>query len=813
VIESLSQDVRYGLRVFLSKPGFTVVAVITLALGIGASTAIFSVVNGVLLKPLPYREPQRLVQFWETNPPKGWTEAVVAPANFFDWQAQSGSFEEMGAYIGSDTRSAGITGLQMTGNGPPVLVKALYVTGNVFSVLGADAALGRTLTSDETWAGHEKVAVLSNGIWKRRFGSDPDIIGKKIQLDGSAVEVVGIMPAGFYFPSQEAELWIPMGWNQTRLAQVRRPHFLRVIGRLKTGVSIEQAQSEMTGIAERLEQQYPRTNTQMGVGLGPMLEWIVSDTRTVLLTFLAAVAFLLLIACANVANLMLVRAAGRTREIALRVALGASRFRIARQLLIESVILSLIGGGLGVMLAAWGTDILLGINPDNIPRLGEISINPPVLGFALVVSILTSLIFGLAPALGSSNPDLSTMLKEGGQKGTVSHGGKLRSVLVASEVALSCILVIGAGLVVKSFIRLQQVDPGFQPDHLLTFKISLRGKKYSEAAQSNAFFNSLEQKVRSLAGVQGFALVTRLPLKGYPWTSDFTIEGRSPEEFGKEVRHKEITPDYFETLGIPMIAGRKFDESDGPNSVPVVIVNEALARMHFQSEDPIGKRLKFSKPTEDDTWNTIVGVVKDTKQDGLRKAPRPEIFQPLLQNPQSDMMLAVRTAVTPASLLPAMNEQIHALDPDLALSEIATGEQLIHASLGGDRFAMFLLSLFAGAALLLAAVGIYGVMSYSVAQRTHEMGLRMALGAQARDVVGLVVRGGLKVSLSGVSVGVVAAYGLTRLIERLLFGVSATDPVTFVFVSLMLVGVALVACFIPARRSSRVDPMVALRYE
>jgi putative ABC transport system permease protein len=811
-MDSLIQDIRYAVRSLLARPAFTVVAAMTLALGIGANSAIFSVVNAVLLKPLPYREPDRIVQFWETNPLKGWTQASVAPANFFDWEQQSSSFEEMAAYMGSDTKDAGLADLQLTGSGEPERVKTLFVTGNIFSVLGVQPLLGRTLVAEETWETKQRVVILSYSLWQRRFGGDPEIVGKKISLNGREYEVVGVMSSEFYFPASNVELWTPTNWPKSDILPLRRPHFLRAVARLKPGVSVDEAQAELSTIAARLEQQYPDTNTQMGASIGPLHEWIVGDTRTALLIFLAAVGLVLLIACANVANLMLVRGASRSREIAVRAAVGASRLRIVRQLLIESCVLALAGGSAGLLLASFGQDVLLEFNPGNIPRLDQVSLDGRVLGFSVATTLFTAILFGLLPALQSSKLDLISSLKEGGQKGSVSGGGTSRNVLVVAEVALSFVLVIGAGLMLKSFVRLQRVEPGFQPDHLLMMRLSLPGIRYGDGAKSISFYEQLQDRLVNLRGVKATGAASTLPLKGYRWSCDFTIEGRPAEEYGKEVRNNEITPEYFEAAGIPLVAGRHFARSDN-GSNPVVIINDALARRHFPNNDAVGQRLKLERPWEEGTWYSIIGVVKSNKQDNLRVEPVPEIYQPLRQYPQSQMSIVVRTEADPSSMIAAVRSEIHGLDSALAVYDIQTGNELVYKSLERDRFAMLLLGIFAGVAMLLAAVGIYGVMSYTASQRTHEMGVRIALGARPRDIVSLIVGGGLKLATVGVAAGVLGAYGLTRLISSLLHNVSPTDPATFALVAAGLIVVAFAACYLPARKSSRVDPLVALKYE
>ncbi len=813
-METLLQDLKYAIRTLIKEPVFTAIAVLTLALGIGANAAIFSVVNAVLLRPLPYHEPDRLVQFWETNPLKNWTQANVAPANLFDWEKQNTSFEEIAAYMGSDTKEAGLAGFQLTSGDEPERIEGLYVTGNIFSVLGANALIGRPLLSEETWEGKHRVAVLSYGLWQRRYGADPNIVGQKIRLNGREREVVGVMAPDFYFPSKAVELWVPMGWNQNDISMVRRPHFLRAVARLKPNVTIEQARAEMTTIAAQLETQYPDTNTQMGVGVGPLKEWIVEDTRLALVVFLVAVGFVLAIACANVANLMLARAAARIKEIAIRSALGASRAQIIRQLLTESLLLSIIGGALGLVLALWCRDLLIGFSPGNIPRLDETSLDGRVLGFTVGITLLTTLLFGLVPALQASKPDLTTALKEAGQKGGGTfQGRRLRSALVVAEIALSLVLVISAGLMIRSFLKLQKVDPGFRADNLLTMRISLPGVRYPEDNNARTFFEQAQERIKNLPGVISVGATTTPALKGYRWTGDMTIEGRPPEDYAREIRHKEITNDYFRAIGIPLVSGRFFDQSDNDKGLQSVIVNEALARQYFSGEDPVGKRVKFGKPESRNNWEVIVGVVGNEKQDGLGKDVKPEVYKSHLQDAQSEMTFILRTAVDPRSLVDAVRSEIRAMDKDLPPFDIKTMNDLLYESVARERFTMLLLAIFAGLALALAGIGIYGVINYSVARRTHEIGIRMALGADSKAVLRLVVGQGLRLAVAGVAIGLGAALALTRLMSSLLFGVSAIDPLTFAGVSLILITVAVVACSIPARRATKVDPMEALRYE
>lgn len=807
------QDLRLGTRMLFKHPSFSAVAVLTLALGVGANTAIFSVVNGVLLRPLPYAQPERLVQFWETNPLKGWTQATVAPANLFDWQKRNQSFEDIAAYMGADTKEAGLSNMFLTGGDEPERLRGLYVTGNLFSVLGVDAARGRTLSEEETWAGNHRVVVLSHSLWQRRFGGDPSIVGQTISLNGTNRTVVGIMPEGFYFPTREVELWTPMGWEQSQIATLRRPHFLRAIGRLKSGVSSEQARADMTLIAGALEGEYPDTNTKMGVGLGPLHDWIVGDSRPALLVFLAAVGLVLLIACANVANLLLARAEARRKEMAIRAALGAGRGRIIRQLFTESLVLALLGGAIGVLVAVWAKELLLAIAPRGIPRLDEVKLDGATLGFTLVITLLAALVAGLLPAIQVSRHDLTDTLREGQKGSGGSRRARLRSVLVVSEVALSFMLVIGAGLLIRSFARLVQVDPGCDPANVLTLSVELRGSKYPEGRQAIEFFEQAERRLGALPGVESVGASTRLPLQGYNWTGDATVDGREPDDYLREVRHKQMTSGYLRTMRIPLLNGREYDDRDTATSPPVIVVNDVFARWAYPNQDPIGKRVKFSKPTIESPWYSIIGVARGEKQDGLNKEVKPEVYEIHRQNAQSRMMLAVRTTGDPMKLAGAVREEIRAMDRDLPPFDIRPMTEVLNLSLATQRFTMLLLGIFAALALSLAAIGIYGVIAYSVTQRTHEIGIRRALGAGTSDVVKMIAREALVLAGSGIVVGVAASIAVTRLISGLVFGVSVTDPTTFVAVAVLLAAVAFIAAFVPARRAIKVDPMIALRYE
>jgi putative ABC transport system permease protein len=810
-METFLQDLRYGVRMLLKKPGFTVVAVLTLALGIGANTAIFSVINGVLLRSLPYTEPERLVALWETNPKLG-TESrnrnEVAMGNFLDWRSQNESFEQVGALY--------YTNVNLTGTGEPEQIQSAIVTVNLFETLGLQPVNGRSFLSEEEKPGSPRVVVVSHELWQRRFGSDPNLVGKTFTLNGNPSTVVGIMPPGFelQFPTnRQVEMWLPMRIDTANAD--RKAHYLYVLGRLKKEASLEQAQSEMTAIAARLQQKYPDTNAEKGANVIALQSQLIGDVRSYLYVLFAAVGFVLLIACANVANLLLVRVSARHKEIAIRQALGASRGRLIRQLLTEALALSFIGGLLGLLLARWGIDLLVALTPSDVPRLGEIRMHTAVFGWTFAVSLLAGVLFGLAPALQASKPDLNESLKESSGRSTGGvQRNRIRSLLVISEVALALVLLIGAGLMIKSFMRLQQVKPGFEPDGLLTMSLSLPRQKYNESQKANLFFDQLFERIKTVPGVEAVGGTDPLPLSNSNATTGFVVEGGPllPMADRPEVGERAVTPGYFETMRIPVLKGRSFTEQDRSNTPLSVIVNEALARRYWPDEEVIGKRLGFNESDKQD-WYEIVGIVGNVKHDRLAAEPKPELFFAYRQYPKNFMSLVVRASSDPANLSAALREQVLAVDPDQPVFDIKTMNERMSKSMAQNRFVMLLLTIFSALALILAAVGIYGVMSYAVTQRTHEIGIRLALGAQTGDVLKMVVGQGLALTLAGVAAGVVGAVALTRLMSSLLFEVSATDWLTFMLVALLLTGVALAACFVPARRATRVDPMVALRHE
>ena len=807
-LETLWQDVRFGLRMLVKSPGFTIVAVLALALGIGANSAIFSVVNAVLLRPLPYEDPDRLVMVWEDNTKLGFPRDTPAPANFIDWRDQNQVFEGMAAFADES--------FNLTGVSEPERINGQRVSANLFQLLGVAPRLGREFLFEEDQPRRERVVIISDRLWHRRFGADKNIIGKTLTLNGESFTVVGVMPANFQFPSREDELWVPIAFDSTEASR-RGSHYLQVIARTKPGITLEQAQAEMSTIAARLQKQYPETNKSVGAAVTPLHEQLVGDIRPALLILLGAVGFVLLIACANVANLLLARAAVRQKEITIRAALGARRLRLMRQFLTESGLLAALGGLVGLLLAVWGVNLLTVFIPDDISQAKGITIDVKVLVFTLIVSLLTGLIFGLAPALQASKLNLNETLKEGGRSSAVgARGNRIRSLLVISEVALALVLLIGAGLLINSFLRLRTIDPGFQSDKLLTMRINLPELKYPDRTRRAAFYTELLHRVEALPGVRSAAVTTALPLTFKGNSNGITIEGR-PEPAPDErpiVITRVISPDYFHAMSIPLLQGRSLGEQDKEDSAGAVIISETMARRFWPGEDPIGKRIKMGWSDSSNPWLSVVGVVKDVRQFELNADPKPQIYLPYTQAGLfAPRDLVIRTTTEPLSLTAAVRNTVWEIDKDQPVSDIRTMEQILSESVSRDRFSMLLLGIFAIVALVLASVGIYGVMSYAITQRTHEIGIRMALGAQTGDVLKLAVGQGLKLVLTGVAIGLVAALLLTRVMSSLLFGVSATDPTTFVIISLVLISVAVLACYIPARRATKVNPMIALRYE
>ena len=806
-------DLKFALRQLLKNPGFTAVAVLTLGLGIGANTAIFSVINGVLLRPLPYRDPDRLVTVCQSSIKRGFSQVLVTPATLRDWREQNLVFEELGGQI---YESVNLTGIER-----PEHVHAAWTTANYFSVFGVPPLMGRTFIAEDNPPGH-RVVVLSHGLWVRSFGGDRRVIGKSITLNGLNYVVVGVMPPDFriYQPAAvfglptgdvQPQLWVPHPGSMTE----RTNHFFLAFARLKAGVTAAQAQSELCTISERLSQEWP-SQKDWGASVQPLNEQIVGGSRPALQLLLGAVAFVLLIACANVANLSLARSVARRKEFAVRSALGAARSRLVHQLLVESTTLAVLGGGLGVLLARWGLAGLMALQPASLPRLDEIRLDGSVLSFTLLVSLLTGLMFGLAPAIHASKPDLNEALKEGGHGCAEGrHRQRVRAILVVAEVALAMMLLAGAGLMINSFVRFSRINPGFEPEQLVTFDFSLSGGAYAEDSQRISLVRQLRDRVQAKPGIGSVATVYGLPF-GTMLNAvvGAIIDGRPESESRARARAalRVVSSDYFRTMGVPLLAGRAFsDELDTLNSAPALIINESFARKYFPGEDPVGRRVQLF--TLSSNWHEIVGVIKDVKLTGLDAPATPEVYQSDLQGGVWMFSLVVRSTLPLQEIEKMVRAEAAALDKELPTFNVRTMEQAISTSVAPRRFIMMLIGLFAALALMLTAVGIYGVVSFSVSQQTREIGIRIALGAPRRTVLGHVLRQGTVVALVGIAIGLAGSFGLTRLIANQLFGVSATDPTTFVIVATLLMLVTLTACYLPARRATKVDPMAALRYE
>jgi putative ABC transport system permease protein len=798
-METLLKDIRYGVRSLLKRPGFTAVAVLTLALGIGVNTAIFSVINAVLLRPLAYDDPVRLVTFRSNQ---------SAP-DVADLEAQSRAFSS----IGGEVKQA----MDYTAGAEPIQFQTGQVTGGYFETLGIKAARGRVITADDDKAGAPFVVVLSHRLWMNQFGADAGILGKTIPLSGNVYTIVGVMPPNFASPRDNIEAWTPVHVSNPVAANFRGVHFLRTYGRLAAGSNIEQARAEMQVIDKAFAAQYPDNSKNRSTVLIPLHERIVGDSRQSLLILFASVSLVLLIACANFANLLLARAAEREREFVIRTALGAGRWRLIRQLLTESVLVSLAGGAIAVLLAIWATNLLVALQPENLPRLQEIGVDARVLAFTFGVSLLTGIVFGLLPAWTASRSIVNEVLKQGGRSSTAGSGRqRMRSTFVVAELAVALVLLVGAGLLIKTFWNLRSVGPGFSPDHLLTMRVELPEARYKETEKETRFRTQALEAINALPGVKA-AMVSELPLSGDSLNHDFVIDGRPPLAPGDEpsLETRSVMGDYFRTMGIPLRTGRDFGPQDFTDNAPRVgIANDMLVRQYFPNEDPLGKRIRWARDPEVH-WMTIVGVVGDVKHFGLDLPEQPALYSPYTQiNPWKRWMAFVaRTQSSPESMATAVKQQIWKIDPQLPVSKVKSMDDVAAASFAERRFNMLLLTLFAALALVLAAVGIYGVISYAVTQRTQEIGIRMALGADRADVLKLIIRNGLVLTLLGIAIGVGGAFGLTRLMSTLLFGVTPTDKSTFIAVSAMLIFVALLACYIPARRATKVDPLIALRYE
>src|SRR5215813_4408790 len=805
-IESVWRDVRTGVRALVHSPVFTVVIVLSFALGIGANTAIFSVVNGLLLRSLPYPESEQIVDVWHTPPQQsfpGLDKFSVSPANYLDWKAQSTAFEQMAVYTDM--------GLSLSTSNDPLPLIGGAVSSDFFSVLRSNAMQGRTFTRDEEQPGRNQVVVIGHRLWQRAFGANPNIIGQTLTLNSRSFTVVGIMPSGFEFP-REAVLWVPLAWDDNE-RQTRSIHDYLVIARLKQNVSLDQARAQMSTISSRLEQQYPKENKGWGAVVIPLREDLVGDIRLALLVLFCAVGFVLLIACANVANLMLARGANRQKEIAVRIALGAGRARLVRQLLTESVLLAVSGGLLGLLLAVWGSKMLVRLG--SLPNSGDIGIDTWALGFTLLVSFGAGIIIGIVPALQFTRTSISETLKQGsGRTGGSPIKQHPRKALVISEVALSLVLLIGAGLMIRSFWKLQNVNPGFDSSNALTMSLVLTPIRYSEPHQRLAFVEQAMEQIRAVPGVVSVGTTTKVPLTGGGSTQPFSVEGRPTAAISEQpmAQTRYISSDYFRAIGIPLRQGRFFSDYDRDKSVPVLIISEAMARRFWPGESPIGKRLTPSFHSEQGA-REIVGVVGDVKTSGLDVDAAAMMYLPFKQAALPFMSFVVRTSSTPESLVQPVSKAIYSIDKEQALTDVQTMEQVLRKSLSDRRFNMTLLLTFAGVALMLAAVGVYGVMNYTVTLRRRELGIRMALGAETTDVLRLVLGQGLMLTLMGVGAGLISAYALTRLMASLLYGVTATDYLTFVSVSAVLIAVGLVASYVPARRATKVNPTIALRAE
>jgi putative ABC transport system permease protein len=812
---SFIQDLRFGARMLMKQPGVTLIAVLTLALGIGANTAIFSVVNAVLLQPLPFQEPERLARIWRSSAED--ERGACSYPDFADLRARQTVFERMAAWRGGD--------YTLTGKGEPVTLRGVVVTADLFPLLGAAPQLGRSFTPAEDQAGN-RAAILSHSLWRQRFNADPNVLGQSININSLSYDVVGVMPAGFAFPVQNAavDLWLSL--STAAVAQGGAPLTVQrgslsfsVIARLKPNVSAAQAEAGLRVIVDELAKQYPESKDFIRARVVPFHQEVVRDVRPGLLLLFGAVGCVLLIACANVATLLLARATTRHKEMAIRAALGSGRWRIVRQLLTESMLLALCGGAAGWLLARWGTVALLALKPGGLPRALAAGVDARALGFTVLAALATGVLFGLAPAWHAARTDLNEALKDGGKGGGDSAGrNRFRHALVVAEVALAFVLLVCSGLLLNSFLRLRRVNPGFDPHNVLTFRIALPASRYAQLTQVAPFYRRLIAQLETLPGVKSVSAISHLPLSANRGTTGFSIEGVAtapddPVPYPTDIRF--VTPGYFQTMGMQLVKGRDFNARDELRATEVAIINEALARRYFPNQDPLGKRIRPGYGIDERGWlmREIVGVASDSKHVSLREAPPPNIYLPHSQIPRTTMTLVVRAANDPHGLIGAVQNEVHALDREAPVFNINTLDEYMGAAVAEPKFDTMLLGLFAGLALLLTSVGLYGVMAYIVAQRTREFGIRMALGARSRDVLRLVIKQGMGLALFGAAIGIAGALALTRAMKSWLFGVGPTDPLTFAAVALMLAGVALLACYIPARRATKVDPLVALRHD
>jgi len=805
------QDVRYGLRIAEKNPGFSAIVVLTLGLGFGATTAVFGVADAVLLRPLPYRQEGRIVMVWESQASRAQNHNVVSPANFLYWEDHNTVFDQMAAFYDSST--------SIMGDGDPEQIPMQVVSEKMFPLLGVSPVLGRNFSAEEDVDGHDQVAILSYGLWQQRFGGDPQIVGKSIQLGLGKFEIVGVMPpsaklfvAKGSLTGEPPQLWIPVGWGASQ--RIPRGRYMMAVARMKAGVTLAEADGELNSLAHTYAKQYPDFETGWGVHLVPIHDEMSGGIRQSLLVLLGAVAFVLLIACANVANLVLSQSAARDREIAVRVALGAARWRIIRQTLTESLLLAVAGGGLGFLAALWGSDALLSLAPKNLLGAQEIHMDYRVLLFTLAISVLTGIVLGVVPAYDAGRVSLTEPLREGGRNLAGLRGRRLRNSFAVAEIALSLVLLAGAGLLIRSFSRLMTVDPGFNSSNLLMMRISLRSAKYAQGNQTIQFFQQLLERVRAIPGVRGATIDNSFPLTGMTPGTDFTIVGRPapPAETENLTEVQMVDADYFRVMEIPLLRGRTFNKQEETKDSHVVIISEALARQYFPNEYPIGKKIVIYMKEKNEP-SEIIGVVGDVKRAGLDTTAVAMSYWPHVELPISSMMLGIRTESSPMALVGLVRGIVHQMDADLPVYQVETLEQWMGDSVARRRFSATLLGLFAGIAFLLAIIGIYGVVAYTVSQRTREFGVRMALGAESSDVAWLVLGQGLKIAGLGIVLGIAGALGASQFLRQLLFHVNPYDPTTFACVAIAMAGVTLLACWLPARRATKVDPMIALRYE
>jgi putative ABC transport system permease protein len=817
-METLLKDIRYGIRGLVKRPGFTVIALITLALGIGANTAIFSVINAVLLRPLQFKDPEQLAIIWEDAAFAGFPQNTPAPANYFDWKNQNQSFSDMAACAEAS--------FNITGDGEPERVMAFSVTANFFPLFGVQPLIGRGFLPEEDRPGSNRVVVLSHSLWQSRYGGNPQILNREILLNGEKHTVVGVMPASFQFLEREVRMWVPIAFTSEDITN-RGGHYLKVIARLKPGVTVTQAQADMNAVMARIVKDYPNEtfDGKLGAIVMPLREQLVGETRSSLVVLLVAVAFVLLIACANVAGLLLARAVSRRREIALRVALGASRLRVVRQLLTESLLLAAVAGVLGSLLAYWSFAFLQGLVPPEMALLTSLNLDTRILAFTLLISIVTGVIFGLVPALQSANIDLNDALKQTSTRATST--GRLRNALIVSEVALSLVLLVGAGLLIQTLFQLFRQYSMLEPEKVLTLRTVLpreswgdREGKYSSPQQRNNFYEQVLQRVEHMPGVVSAGYSTSVPLLWKGGTSGFYPEGVKDPIPGMayDANHRQVTPDYLKTMNIPLRQGRYFTKGDNEHALPVAIINETMARQYWPGQNALGRRFKIGDPDDPERpWTTIVGIVADVRQMGIDEPVKAEMYLPNRQITHNPWFiprdLAIRTNGDPMQLVGAVRQAIREVDPDQPVSNVATMAEVLGDEAAQRRMGMIMLVAFASLALVLASIGIYGVLAYFVTQHTNEIGVRLALGATPRNILFLVLKKGMGLTLIGVAIGVAASFAFTRWMSSMLFGVKASDPLTFVAVPLLLGLVALLACAIPARRATKVDPMVALRYE